>query len=176
MVRGGRRAGFTLLELVIVTVIIGTLGVLAIPRVAGRRRIDRVNAQARAVVALAQTARARAAGEGRTYLVVIDPVRGEARVARRRDPLAEADDEEDAERELAVADASWSRGVPFEEGVRVASAEVGGAAASATSPVTIAFRPHGEADAARVVFEAGAEDRAAITVDAAQGRCRVSAP
>lgn len=158
------RAGFTLIELVLVVTVVATLGALVLPQLTGSQARARVEAQARAIVALAQTARARAAGEGRAYLLMIDAERGEARLLRRRDPLAEPADPEDPEREGADLAASWCRPVPFEEGVRLVE-----------GPTTVTFRPHGEADAATLVLEGARGDRVAVVIDPTVGRCAVSA-
>lgn len=164
------RRAFTLIELLVVMVVVAAAGVMVVPRLAGSRARGRVLAQARTVATLAQAARARAASEGRTYLLIIDPEQGEARLARRRDPLAEATDEDDPEREPADAAASWSRGVAFEDDVTL----VEPLPSSLEGPLAIAFRPHGDADAAHVVFAtADGTDRIAVVVDAAQGRCTI---
>jgi prepilin-type N-terminal cleavage/methylation domain-containing protein len=164
------RGAFTLIELLVVMVVVAAAGVMVVPRLAGSRARGRVLAQARTVATLAQAARARAASEGRTYLLIIDPEQGEARLARRRDPLAEATDEDDPEREPADAAASWSRGVAFEDGVTL----VEPLPSSLDGALSIAFRPHGDADAAHVVFaSADGADRIAVVVDAAQGRCTI---
>lgn len=148
--------------------VIAAVGVMVVPRLAGSRVRGRVLAQARAVLTLAQTARARAASEGRTYLVIIDAETSTVTLGRRRDPLAEATDEEDPEREPADATQSWSRALAFEEGVTLVEP------AELEAPLAIAFRPHGDADAAHVVF-AGPDgiDRVAVIVDPAQGRCTI---
>lgn len=162
------RRAFTLIELLVVMAVVAAAGVMVVPRLAGSRARGRVLAQARVVVTLAQTARARAASEGRTYLLIVDHEKGEVRLARRRDPLAEAQDEDDPEREPADAATSWSRAVAFEEGVTLAEP------ADLEAPLAIAFRPHGDADAAHVVFQgADGVDRVAVTVDPAQARCTI---
>lgn len=167
------RRGFTLIELLAVTAIVCALGLLVLPRLAGSRARDRVLAQARNVVTLAQAARARAAGEGRAYLLVVDPTKGEARLLRRRDPLAAAADAEDPEREPADATASWSRPIPFADGVRVFSAERLGEPVAAGEPLVVVFRPAGEADAARIVFESAQGDLVTVTVEPATGRTTI---
>jgi type II secretion system protein H len=158
-----RRGGFTLIELVIVVTLIATLGALVLPRLTGSQARARVEAQARAIVALAQTARARAAGEGRAYLLMIDVTKHEARLSRRRDPLAEPADPEDPEREAADLEASWSRAVPFEEGVHLVE-----------GPQVVTFRPSGEADAATLAFEGPRGDRVSVVVDPTVGRCSIA--
>lgn len=168
-----RARGFTLLELVAVMVVISAVGVLVLPRLAGGRARDRVMAQARTVVSLAKSARARAAGEGRAYLLVIDPAAGQVRLARRRDPLAEAADPEDPERERLDSAQSWSRPVPFERGVMVAEAQVQGVTLLLVDPFAITFRPTGEADAALVVFESAEGDRVGVSVEPVLGRATI---
>lgn len=168
-----RRRGFTLIELLAVMVIISALGLLVLPRLSGGRARDRVLAQARAMATLAQAARARAAGEGRAYLLVIDPVAAEMHLARRRDPLAEATDPDDPEREPADETQAWSRPVPFEDGVEVAEADLLGEPLAVGDLVVIAFRPTGEADAAHVVFENKDGDRAHVSVEPVLGRATV---
>jgi prepilin-type N-terminal cleavage/methylation domain-containing protein len=162
------RRAFTLIELLVVMAVVAAVGVMVVPRLAGSRVRGRVLAQARAVVTLAQTARSRAASEGRTYLLIIDPETSSVCLARRRDPLAEAADEEDPEREPADATQSWSRALAFEEGVTLVEPS------ALEAPLAIAFRPHGDADATHVVF-AGPDgiDRVAVIVDPAQGRCTI---
>lgn len=168
-----RARGFTLIELLAVMFIISVLGVVVLPRLSGGRARDRVLAQARGVVTLAQAARARAAGEGRAYLLVIDPVAAEVRLSRRRDPLAEATDPDDPEREPADAARSWSRPVPFEDGVELAEADLLEEPLAVGDPLTIVFRPTGEADAARLVFEGREGDRAHVTIEPALGRATI---
>ncbi len=167
------RAGFTLIELLAVMVIVSALGALVLPRLAGGRSRDRVLAQARSLVSLARAARARATSEGRAYLVVVDPVAAELRLARRRDPLAEPTDPDDPERELPGEDQSWSRPLPFEDGVEVAEAQVLDLELAIGDLVTITFRPTGEADAAHVVFEGKDGDRAHVSVEPVLGRATI---
>ncbi|MCO5170313.1 MAG: type II secretion system GspH family protein [Planctomycetes bacterium] len=168
----GRR-GFTLIELLAVMAIVAALGLLVLPRLAGSRARDRVLAQARHVATLTQAARARAAGEGRAYLLVVDPVKGEARLLRRRDPLAAATDPDDPEREPADAAASWSRPVPFPDGVRVFAAERLAEPVATGEPLVVVFHPGGEADAARVVFESAQGDLVTVTIEPATGRTTI---
>src|SRR4051812_37374854 len=91
------RSGFTLVELLLVCVLIGTLAAIVAPTLSGSTQRSHLDATARALVALARGARARASAEGRAYFLVVDGERKEVRVARARDPLAAADVEGDSE-------------------------------------------------------------------------------
>lgn len=187
--RVGRRASaraFTLLELLAVMVVIGALGVLALPRLSGSRARGRVADQARATVALARAARARAAAEGRVHHLQVDPVARTIGLVRRRDPLAAPSDANQPEVEAIDADTAWSRPQPLQDDVTLVeltvpwsplpSTETASAPpvqATATEPLRIAFRPQGDADGARLVFEGPQGDRFAVEVDGPSGAARI---
>src|SRR5690606_13330955 len=101
------------------------------------------------------------------------PAEGHVRLSRRRDPLAEASDPDDPEREPMDDAQSWSRPLAFEDGVTVAEASVQDVELAPDEPFAITFRPTGEADAAHVVFENGDGDRAHVRVEPVLGRATI---
>ncbi len=170
---------FTLLELLCVLGVVAALAALAAPRLSASLGAGRLQAQARAAVALARKARALATSEGRAYLVVVDGEGRELRLARQRDPLA-APEGDDPERE-ALADAFWARPVPFEEGVELLEVQVDDAEEPASSalggaPPAIAFAPDGSAEAAILSFEGPAAERLEVWVDGPLGLARIVRP
>ncbi len=121
-----RTRGFTLVELLLVCLLVGTLAAVVAPQLSGSAQRSHLDGTARALVALARGARARASAEGRAYFLVVDGERRELRVARARDPLAAAEVEGDSEVEGDnwVEGAPWARAVAFEEGVTLVWARV----------------------------------------------------
>lgn len=170
-----RRTGFTLLELLLVLLVVSTLALLVAPRLSGSTRLGRLRAQARTLVALGRRAKARAASEGRTYLLVVDGAEREARLARARDPLAAPDDEEDPEREAPAEGESWSRPLAFEDDVELVEVAVAEEERDPAEEVVLAFRPQGDCDAASLVLEADG-DRLEVTLDGPLGLARVADP
>ena len=126
--------GFTLVELLLVCLLIGTLAAVVAPQLSGSTQRSHLDGTARALVALGRGARARASADRRSYYLVVEGERKELRVARARDPLASADVEGDSEVEGDnwVDGAPWARAVPFEEGVTLVWARVANQSFSGT--------------------------------------------
>jgi type II secretion system protein H len=116
-----RRRGFTLLELMLVCIIVATLSAVVAPVLTGSSERTHLDATARAVVALARGARARASAEGRAYFLIIDGDKHEIRVGRARDPLeappSNVVDPDVVEGTAWIDQPSWAATIPFEEGV-----------------------------------------------------------
>jgi type II secretory pathway pseudopilin PulG len=128
MKRSHRTIGFTLVELLLVCLVIATLAAIVAPSFTGSTKRAKLDGTVRTVVALGKGARARASADGIAYFLVIDPDLKEIRVARQRDPLASPLVEGDAEVDSDdwTDGAPWARTVPFEEGVTLAGATLGG--------------------------------------------------
>lgn len=151
-----RQRAFTLLELLMVLAVVAVLAGFAAPRLAGSLKGQRLDAQARTVIALARKARALASAEGRSYELVFDPSAQTVRLARQRDPLAAPNDPEDPEREALATDLEWARPLPFEEGVTLREAAgAQGESLDLGQQFTIRFYPDGSADARQVAFQIG---------------------
>jgi type II secretion system protein H len=158
---------FTLLELLLVLALVAVLAALAGPRMSGALKGQRLDAQARTVIAYARKARALAAAEGRSYDLVFDPVAKTLRLARQRDPLAAPSDPEDPEREALDEALAWARPLPFEDGVELSEATAtqnteGGAnseleteSLDLAEPVAVRFAPDGSAQARELAFRVG---------------------
>ena len=178
--RGIRRAGFTLLELLVVLVVIATLAALVAPSLTGSLARGRLDTTARAIVAQARKAKALATAEGRTYLLVIDPVGRELRLARRRDPLAAPSDPDDPERE-PVADPApdWARPVPFGDDVHLERALLDAGLLTEeelplSEPLEVPFLPGGQSQELTFVFRLeGQEEQRAVQVLGPTGLARV---
>lgn len=162
------RRAFTLLELILVMVVIAAAAAFVAPAAGGSRDRRQVESTVRQALALCRLARARAAGEGRTYLLVVEE--GALGLARARDPLLAPDDPEDPELEARQEDQGWSRPVDCEEGVLLLAAEVAGV--ELAPPFAVAFRPDGEADEALLVWGAGRE-QLGLSIDPRLGQARV---
>lgn len=153
-----RQRAFTLLELLMVLAVIAVLAGLAAPKLQGSLKGQRLDAQARTVIALSRKARALASAEGRSYELVFDPLAETIRLARQRDPLAAPNDPEDPEREALSTDLSWSRPLPFEEGVTLLEAAgAEGEALDLGQPFAIRFYPDGSAEGREVAFQIGTQ-------------------
>lgn len=184
--RSPQRA-FTLLELLLVLAVVAVLATLAAPRMSGVLKGQRLDAQARTVIALARKARALAAAEGRSYELVFDPVAKNLRLARQRDPLAAPSDPEEPEREALDESLAWARPQPFEEGVELievtATENTEGSAYSEkevetldlAEPVTVRFAPDGSAQAREVAFRSG-ERELRIRIQPHIGRAELVQP
>jgi type II secretion system protein H len=166
-----RRTGFTLLELLLVLVIVAVLAVFVLPSLTGSRDRRNVEVQSRSALALTRKARALASAEGRVYVLVVDREKRELSLARRRDPLAEATNEDDPELD-APEDAAWRSPISFEEGVALESFEQDGELVETEGALHVAFFPVGEADDVRLLFQSG-DDRLQVRVDPALGLARV---
>jgi len=178
---------FTLLELLLVLALVAVLAALAGPRLSGALKGQRLDAQARTVIAYARKARALAAAEGRSYELVFDPVAKTLRLARQRDPLAAPTDEEDPEREALDENLAWARPQPFEEGVELidatSTANTEGSAHSElevetldlAEAVAIRFAPDGSAQARELAFRSGTRE-VRIRVHAHLGRAQLVEP
>ncbi|MGE0710178.1 MAG: Tfp pilus assembly protein FimT/FimU [Planctomycetota bacterium] len=166
---------FTLLEILLVVAVIGILAGLTVPRMSGSTKRHRLEAQARTMVGLARKARALAAGEGRTYVLLVDPAGRELRLVRQRDPLAEPDDAKDPELEVP-ADERWARPLSFEEDVTLDRAlvedEEQKLSGSGAEPLLVPFRPDGTSDAVQLDFRLGT-DVIPILVDRNLGEARI---
>ena len=170
------RRSFTLLELLMVLAVIAVLAGLAAPRLGGSLRGQRLDGQARTVIALARKARALAAAEGRAYELVVEPQLKTLRLARQRDPLAAPTDDEQPEREAASADEAWSRPLPFEEGVTLLEGLTGGAESfDLAAPIAIRFAPDGSADPCELAFQNGTKELR-VRILAHLGRAILVAP
>ena len=175
--RRGRR-GFTLVELLAVCAIAAAMAALVAPRLVGSQARQRVLGQARAVLAAARTARARAAVEGRRYVVVVDGTARTIAVARQRDPLAAPQEDGDPELEVVDEANGWSRPIPFEGDVTLAELSIAPATSTVPEPHDplarhqISFGPNGDATAARLVFLGKRGDRIAAEVDPTLGVAR----
>lgn len=165
------RRSFTLLELVLVMIVLSALALLTVPSVAGSRERRDLDGAARSVLALSRLARARAAGEGRSYRVRVDA--GEVRLVRGRDPLVAPDDPEDPEREAPREGERWAAPVALPEGVRLLEAEVGGLLIE-EPPFEIAFHPGGDADAAYFVWQSrSGRETVTLRVDPLLGQASI---
>lgn len=143
----------------------GVLAAMVGPRLAGSREHRRLVDAGRLLTGLARQARARAASEGRTHLVVVDGLEGTARLARARDPLAPPSDPEQPELELLEEETGWARPQPLGDGVGLVEAWLDDEAQDPLAPVAVAFDRHGEATSARLVLAtAGGDDRLAFVV------------
>jgi prepilin-type N-terminal cleavage/methylation domain-containing protein len=135
--RRGARRGFTLLELVIVLVLIGTVLAMAAPSLRGFFAGRRTANAAAQILALTKLARSRAAAEGRIYRLNVDP---EGRTywltARRGGAFLEPGSE-------------WGQRFDLPDGV---SASIEAAVADGT-PTYVQFYPSGASDEARVLLE-----------------------
>lgn len=175
--RRGRR-GFTLVELLAVMAIAAAMAALVAPRLVGSQARQRVLGQARAVLAAARMARARAAIEGRSYVLVVDGTARTIAVARQRDPLAAPQEDGDPELEATDAANGWSRPIAFEADVTLAELELAPAGSTTRAPHEpaerhlISFGPNGDATAARLVFQGKRGDRIAVEVDPTLGVAR----
>lgn len=176
--RAAGRGAFTLVELLAVICIVAAMAALVAPRLTGSQARQRVLGQARAVLAAARTARARAAVEGRSYLLVVDGTARTIAVARQRDPLAAPQDDGDPELEAVDEANGWSRPIPFEADVTLAELELAPAGSTTRAPHEpaerhqISFGPNGDATAALLVFQGKRGDRIAVEVDPTLGVAR----
>jgi type II secretion system protein H len=116
--RRRHRAGFTLLEVMIVVVTIGVLVTLAVPSIASLMRDRRTNQAAHEVALIYRQARARAMGRGSAVLVHFDA----GTVTQGRIEMREAIDVDPAHCQLLPATscslANWSAGSPQNRLVR----------------------------------------------------------
>jgi Tfp pilus assembly protein FimT len=105
----------------LVCVLVAVLAGLVAPSFTASMSHSRLDAAARAVVAFARAARARASADGKAYFLIVDGTARQARLARQRDPLAAPEAEADAENEGdAWADgAPWARTYDFPDDVNV---------------------------------------------------------
>lgn len=165
---------FTLLELLLVMVVIGITAGLLAPRMTGSIAAQRLQAQARVVISLSRKARALAAGEGRAYELVIDAEAKQLRLTCRRDPLAEADDPDDPEREAVREENEWSRPIPFQEDVTLSDLLFAGEPPAEDRELlpAIRFRADGTADDAELEFTLK-EDTLRVVIDPHLGQARV---
>lgn len=182
-----RQRAFTLLELLLVLALVAVLAALTGPRLSGALKGQRLDAQARTVIAYARRARALAAAEGRSYELVFDPTQRTLRLARQRDPLAAPSDPEEPEREALDESLAWARPLPFEEGVELieatATQNTEGAAYSELEtevldlgePVAVRFAPDGSAQARELAFRSG-ERELRIRVRSHLGRAELVDP
>ncbi|MBL4848873.1 MAG: prepilin-type N-terminal cleavage/methylation domain-containing protein [Planctomycetes bacterium] len=170
------RRAFTLLELLLVLAVVAVLAALAAPWLSGSLRGQRLDGQARTVIALSRKARALAAAEGRTYELVVEPELKTLRLARQRDPLAPPTDPEQPERELASEDEMWSRPLPFEEGVVLVEGLDGeDEPFDLAAPIAIRFAPDGSSDACELAFGAGTK-QVRVRIQARLGRATLVEP
>ncbi|HBP23145.1 MAG TPA: hypothetical protein DEA08_35905 [Planctomycetes bacterium] len=175
MPRSLHQRRFTLLELLLVMVVIGITAGLLAPRLTGSIAGQRLQAQARTVISLSRKARALAAGEGRAYELVIDREGKQLRLTCRRDPLAEADDPDDPEREAVREESEWSRPIAFAEDVTLSDLLLAGEAPAEDSGLlpAIRFRPDGTADDAELEFTLSGKDTVRVVIDPHLGQARV---
>lgn len=119
MRRPARESGFTLLELLLVCALIAIMAGLVAPALSGSNARARLDAMARAIVAFARSARARASADGRAYFLIVDQQAKQVRLARQRDPLLAPEAEGDAETDgdAWVGGAPWARAYDFPEDV-----------------------------------------------------------
>lgn len=83
-----RAAGFTLVELTIVLVVMGIAAGLAIPQLAGLFSRENEKSMARQLAGLLTRARTEAIVTGRSFVVTLDWIRGEARLEPLPEPVA----------------------------------------------------------------------------------------
>ena len=127
--RASLRAGFTLVEILLVCLLLATLAAIVAPQIRGSTERSRLNTTARAVLALSRAARAKASAEGRAYFLIVDGEKREIRLSRARDPLAASDThaaDAETENDDWVAQTPWAERVPFEEGVELVWGMVAG--------------------------------------------------
>ena len=154
-------------------VVVSILAVATVPRMSASLARGRLDDQCLAVVSLTRRAKALAATEGRSYVLVIDPVDKELRLRRRRDPLAESDDPEDPELE-SVIDAFWATPVKFRDDVTLVQAEQGEEALDVTANVQVEFRQDGSAEETRLLFQGkDPRDQLVVSVDPHLGVARI---
>jgi prepilin-type N-terminal cleavage/methylation domain-containing protein len=182
------RRGYTLLELILTIAVIAAVGVLVLPRLASGRR-GKVEDAARAALGLCRKARALAAAEGRTYVLVVDVEGGALRLARQRDPLAAPTDDERPELEAPQGDEDgevgpprWARAVALGEEVTVAGAERGDLLEPeevdlGEGALEVPFHANGASETTRIVFATlqGA-DALTLEVDGPLGLARLRSP
>lgn len=156
-----------------VMIVLAAVAAIAVPSVAGSRERRDLDGAARSVLALSRLARARAAGDGRSYRVLVEV--DQVRLVRARDPLLEPDDPEDPEREAPREGERWAAPVLLPEGVMLVEAQVGEVLFE-EPPFEIAFHPGGDADAARFVWlSPSGEETVTITVDPLLGQAAIEA-
>lgn len=130
-------SAFTLVELLLVCIVMAALAAIVAPTMGSSAQRAHLDGTARAIVAFARAARARASAEGRAYYLCVDGERKEVRLARARDPLVasganttsgagDATIETDAETDGQdwVNGAPWARPIAFEDGVTLVWARV----------------------------------------------------
>lgn len=139
-----RRAGFTLLELLLVLAILGMAAAITVPSVSGTMETARFRQGAAEVRATLALARALAASSGKIREVRFDPQKGE----------------------YGIAGHGGVRRLP--EGIRLLSVERWGAAAEGDG-ASLRFFPDGSADEAKVVVGDSGEGRIAVRVDPLTG-------
>ena len=101
------------------------------------------------------------------------------RLARQRDPLAEPLDEENPELDVPAQPVGWAEPFPFYAEVQLQRIELGDTLepeeGSLEEPLQLAFRPNGEATAARLIFALpDGSDAVRVTVDPFLGVARIS--
>jgi prepilin-type N-terminal cleavage/methylation domain-containing protein len=161
-------AGFTMLELMLVVVILGVVGVLVVPRLAGALASARVGKGSERVFAAAREAQSRAVLRGvRTRFVLVFE-EGTFWIEEERRPLE--------------SPGLWAELPGFEEkpcrlddGVRFAEL-IRNEESLKSGRVEIGFRPDGSADDARIFLENDVEDRGAVEIRGLTGRVRILTP
>lgn len=177
MTRSARQRAFTLLELLLVLMVVSVFGALALPRMSGSLKHQRLQDQVRTTIALARKARALAASEGRAYVLVVDGEGRSLRLLRKRDPLAQAEGE-DPELEPAEDPApDWAQPWEFPEGVTLQGVERN-EEQEETQEAQIVFLPNGEAEAVRLTFGTGQsqDEQAVVEVLKPLGEARLVDP
>lgn len=126
-----RQCGWTLLELVLVLVILGTVLAMAAPSLGGFFASRRTADAAARIVALARLARERSRAEGRVWRLHLDPAVGSYRLSA-EGPAGDA-----------PLGTEWGRGFLLPEGTRLAWTDGDGPPAAGA----IRFFPDGRKDA-----------------------------
>jgi len=155
--------------------VVSIVGALVIPRLANSTGAGRLDSQVQGAVSLCRKARALATSEGRTYLVVLEPLERRLVLARRRDPLAEPNNEANPEQELVEGSTRWSKPLPFEEGVDLVIVEQDEVELplDGEEPLEVAFYAQGSADPVRLTFQGPGGDRLVVEVAGSTGLARI---
>lgn len=164
---GGRRPGFSLLELLVVLVIIAVASAVVVPRLAGSLSGVSLRSAAKRAAASMRYARSRAAGEKLPWRAVLDFEHKEIRV----EPVPVGDAAEAGEKE-AKAGARESKRIPLPGGVRLVKASSGELEADAGT-FEITFFPSGGSSGGEVVLADERGRRYALDVDFITGSVRL---
>lgn len=162
------RAGFTLLELLVVLVLMSLITALAAPRLAGTLSATTARASAKRIATALRHARNLAASQKALYAAAFHPDAARVTVGRmpesaRLGAILEADDP-------PLID---SRGFTLPEGVRIESVTQVLGEAEEVGAAAILFYPDGASSGGRVIVADEKGRRSALSVDGIMGTVRL---